>query len=165
MVGVYWYMWWYVLTYIWKQLTSSLNLGIFNRPNLVKRIWTQHSLDKTFTTRWSGCRVQVWVQAWVQAQQGGYYSLVKAVRPLPVTAWDSQLPTDVWILPLHWQGSWLSAAIQPEIKLWTGQALGTSTSTNTISSLHKLIKVCGLFTNRCIIVPEYWKFDAYMLPV
>ena len=39
----------------------------------LKRNQTPHSLcfdfggDKTFTTRWSGCRVQVWVQVWAPA--------------------------------------------------------------------------------------------------
>ena len=49
----------------WYRLTACLNFGIFND---LKRFQTPHSLftdleaDKTSTTRWSGSRVQVWVQ-------------------------------------------------------------------------------------------------------
>ena len=67
----------------WKQVTVWLNFGIFNRSTDPLIIETAHSLlrdfraDKTFKTRWSGCRVQVWVQ-------------VRGFEPLPVI-WQSFL--------------------------------------------------------------------------
>ena len=53
---------------------ASLGSNLASVTDL-KRIQTPHSLccdfggDKTFTTRWSGCRVQVWVQVWAPAAQ------------------------------------------------------------------------------------------------
>ena len=64
----------------WYRLSAVLNFGVFNKP---KRIQTPHSLfwdfwaDKTSRTRWSGGRVQVWVQ--VRAPAGQWQSLPNAI--------------------------------------------------------------------------------------
>ena len=54
----------------WKPLSACLNFSTSAYP---KRIQIPHSsfrdfrADKTLTTRWSGARLQVWVQVWVPA--------------------------------------------------------------------------------------------------
>ena len=63
-----------------------------------KRIETPHSLccdfwgDKTFTTRWSGGRVQVWVQVWAPASH-----LAISLKAVPEGNWrfrgQNQLPS------------------------------------------------------------------------
>ena len=52
----------------WKSLSTCLNFSIFNWPkknsNCTQFIFRNFRADKTFTTPWSGSRVQVWAQVW-----------------------------------------------------------------------------------------------------
>ena len=77
----------------WYQLTAVLNFGIF------KRIQTPHSwfwdfrADKTSTTRWSGGRVQIWVQVWAPA-------CYLAITPDSYSRTQSKILTAKWIAKL-----------------------------------------------------------------
>ena len=87
---------------------SLLSESILAFSTDLKRIQTPHSLfwgfgaDKTSTTHWSGCRVQVWVQIWAPACHlaiipEGYSrrqskvltakSMAKLLGPCSCTAW------------------------------------------------------------------------------
>ena len=61
---------WAAMMSLWNFTLCGLNLASVTE---LKRIQTPHSLccdfwgDKTFTTRWSGYRVQVWFQVWAPA--------------------------------------------------------------------------------------------------
>ena len=79
----------------WYCLSPFLNFWVFKRP---KRIHTPHSLfwdfwaDKTFTTSWSGSRVQV---------QAPAYRLT--ITPKGFSRWQSKVLTAKSMAELFWQ--------------------------------------------------------------
>ena len=122
----------------WYCLSPFLNFWVFKRP---KRIHTPHSLfwdfwaDKTFTTSWSGSRVQV---------QAPAYRLT--ITPKGFSRWQSKVLTEGWALLASTQAQF-------------GQVLrskGEIKHREFLSQLQLLLAVTGSLEEKVLPLLWYW---------